>query len=242
MAKDWSPDSWRDRPIKQQPAWPDLDDLDRALKQIAGYPPLVFAGEARSLQAGLAKVAAGNAFLLQAATAPRSFADFSANRIRDTFRVILQMAVVLTIRWRRAGREGRPHRRAVRQAALADFEMVGDDEIPSFRGHIVNAEGATAAARVPTPSVSCRRTTSRRRPSTSAGFTKGGFAALDRVHAWNQEFVASRALRASATTSCGPGGSIVPSPSCGPRGWTPSQPEPARDRVLHPPRGSAALL
>jgi 3-deoxy-7-phosphoheptulonate synthase len=192
MAKDWSPESWRDRPIKQQPAWPDLDDLDRALKQISAYPPLVFAGEARSLQAGLAKVAAGNAFLLQAGDCAESFEDFSADNIREKLRVILQMAVVLTYSMgvpvvkvgRMAGQFAKPR--------SSDFERVGGDDIPSFRGHIVNAEGATAAARVPTP----ERLVQAYHQSASTlnlvrAFTKGGFAALDRVHAWNQEFVAS---------------------------------------------------
>ncbi len=192
MAKDWSPDSWRDRPIKQQPAWPDMADLDRALKQISAYPPLVFAGEARSLQASLAKVAAGNAFLLQAGDCAESFEDFSADNIREKLRVILQMAIVLTYSMgvpvvkvgRMAGQFAKPR--------SSDFERIGDDDIPSFRGHIVNAEGPTAAARVPTP----ERLVQAYHQSASTlnlvrAFTKGGFAALDRVHAWNQEFVAS---------------------------------------------------
>ncbi len=192
MAKDWSPDSWRVRPIKQQPDWPDIADLDRALKQISAYPPLVFAGEARSLQSGLAKVAAGNAFLLQAGDCAESFEDFSADNIREKLRVILQMAIVLTYSMgvpvvkvgRMAGQFAKPR--------SSDFERVGDDDIPSFRGHIVNAEGPTAAARVPTP----ERLVQAYHQSASTlnlvrAFTKGGFAALDRVHAWNQEFVAS---------------------------------------------------
>ncbi|MEO6652649.1 MAG: 3-deoxy-7-phosphoheptulonate synthase class II [Ilumatobacteraceae bacterium] len=192
MAKDWSPQSWRDRPIKQQPTWPDEADLDRALKQIAGYPPLVFAGEARSLQASLASVAAGNAFLLQAGDCAESFEDFSADNIREKLRVILQMAIVLTYSMgvpvvkvgRIAGQFAKPR--------SSDFEQIGDDEIPSFRGHIVNGEGATPAARVPTP----ERLVQAYHQSASTlnlvrAFTKGGFAALDRVHAWNQEFVAS---------------------------------------------------
>ncbi|MFW2332543.1 class II 3-deoxy-7-phosphoheptulonate synthase [Ilumatobacter sp.] len=192
MVKDWSPDSWRDRPIKQQPAWPDLADLDRALKQISAYPPLVFAGEARSLQTSLAKVAAGNAFLLQAGDCAESFEDFSADNIREKLRVILQMAIVLTYSMgvpvvkvgRMAGQFAKPR--------SADYERIGDDDIPSFRGHIVNAQGPTAAARVPTP----ERLVQAYHQSASTlnlvrAFTKGGFAALDRVHAWNQEFVAS---------------------------------------------------
>jgi 3-deoxy-7-phosphoheptulonate synthase len=192
MAKDWSPTSWRSHPIKQQPLWPDEADLDRALKQIAGFPPLVFAGEARSLQAGLAQVAAGNAFLLQAGDCAESFEDFSADSIREKLRVILQMAIVLTYSMgvpvmkvgRLAGQFAKPR--------SSDFETIDGDELPSFRGHIVNAEGATAAARVPTP----ERLVQAYHQSAATlnlvrAFTKGGFAALDRVHAWNQEFVAS---------------------------------------------------
>ncbi len=192
MAKHWSPDSWRDFPIKQQPRWPDEADLDRALKQIGAYPPLVFAGEARSLQAGLGQVAAGNAFLLQAGDCAESFEEFSADNIREKLRVILQMAIVLTYSMgvpvmkvgRLAGQFAKPR--------STDFEKIGDDEIPSFRGHIVNAPGTTAAARVPTP----ERLVQAYHQSAATlnlvrAFTKGGFAALDRVHAWNQEFVAS---------------------------------------------------
>lgn len=192
MAKDWSPDSWRGFPIKQQPTWPDDGDLDRALKQIAAYPPLVFAGEARSLQAGLAQVAAGNAFLLQAGDCAESFDEFSADNIREKLRVILQMAIVLTYSMgvpvmkvgRLAGQFAKPR--------SSDFETYGDLELPSFRGHIVNAEAPTEAGRVPSPD----RLVQAYHQSAATlnlvrAFTKGGFAALDRVHAWNQEFVAS---------------------------------------------------
>jgi 3-deoxy-7-phosphoheptulonate synthase len=172
--------------------WPDEADLDRALKQIQGYPPLVFAGEARSLQSGLAQVAAGNAFLLQAGDCAESFEDFSANSIREKLRVILQMAIVLTYSLgvpvvkvgRIAGQFAKPR--------SADFEQVGDEQIPAFRGHIVNDSAPTPAARVPT----AERLVQAYHQSASTlnlvrAFTKGGFAALDRVHAWTQEFVAS---------------------------------------------------
>ena len=151
MAKSWAPDCWRSFPIKQQPTWPDEADLDRALKQIRGYPPLVFAGEARSLQTGLAQVAAGNAFLLQAGDCAESFEDFSANNIREKLRVILQMAIVLTYSLGCAGRQGRPHRRPVRQAALVRLSSgSATTDLPAFRGHIVNDSRPPQAARVPT--------------------------------------------------------------------------------------------
>ncbi|MCB1148506.1 MAG: 3-deoxy-7-phosphoheptulonate synthase, partial [Leptospiraceae bacterium] len=151
MAKAWTPSSWQAFPASQQPDWPDLGDLDRALKQITSYPPLVFAGEARSLQSSLAQVAAGNAFLLQAGDCAESFEEFSANNIREKLRVILQMAVVLTYSLgvpvvkvgRIAGQFAKPR--------SSPFEKVGDRELPSFRGHIVNGDAATDAARVPTP-------------------------------------------------------------------------------------------
>ncbi len=192
MAKAWSPDSWYSFPIKQQPVWPDEADLDRALKQIGAYPPLVFAGEARKLQAGLAQVAAGNAFLLQAGDCAESFEEFTADNIREKLRVILQMAVVLTYSMgvpvmkvgRLAGQFAKPR--------SSDYEMIDGEEIQAFRGHIVNGDGATAAARIPQPD----RLVQAYHQSASTlnlvrAFTKGGFAALDRVHAWTQEFVAS---------------------------------------------------
>jgi 3-deoxy-7-phosphoheptulonate synthase len=192
MAKSWAPDSWRSFPIRQQPAWPDEADLDRALKQIRGYPPLVFAGEARSLQAGLAQVAAGNAFLLQAGDCAESFEDFTANNIREKLRVILQMAIVLTYSigvpvvkvGRIAGQFAKPR--------SAEYERIGEEDLPAFRGHIVNDVAPTHAARMPTP----ERLVQAYHQSASTlnllrAFTKGGFAALDRVHAWTQEFVSS---------------------------------------------------
>ncbi len=192
MSKDWTPQSWRDKPIRQQPHWPDADDLDRALKEIRGYPPLVFAGEARSLQSGLAQVAAGNAFLLQAGDCAESFEEFSADNIREKLKVILQMAIVLTYSagvpvmkvGRIAGQFAKPR--------SSDVERIGETEIPSFRGHIVNGEGPTESARVPSP----ERLVQAYHQSASTlnllrAFTKGGFAALDRVQSWNQEFVTS---------------------------------------------------
>ncbi len=192
MSTQWSPSSWRARPIKQQPAWPDASEYDRALKQIGSMPPLVFAGEARSLQSNLARVAAGNAFLLQAGDCAESFEEFSADNIREKLRVILQMAVVLTYSMgvpvvkvgRIAGQFAKPR--------SSDTENVGGLELPSFRGHIVNDAAPTEAARIPNPD----RLVQAYHQSASTlnlvrAFTKGGFAALDRVHAWNQEFVAS---------------------------------------------------
>ena len=151
VAQAWTPTSWQSRTAQQQPDWPDQGDLDRALKQISSYPPLVFAGEARSLQAALAQVSAGNAFLLQAGDCAESFEEFSAVNIREKLRVILQMAVVLTYSLgvpvvkvgRMAGQFAKPR--------SSPFETIGDLTLPSFRGHIVNDPTPTEAARVPDP-------------------------------------------------------------------------------------------
>ncbi len=192
MAKAWTPSSWQAFPAEQQPEWPDHGDLDRALKQIASYPPLVFAGEARSLQTTLGHVAAGNAFLLQAGDCAESFEEFSAVNIREKLRVILQMAVVLTYSLgvpvvkvgRIAGQFAKPR--------SSPFERVGQVDLPTFRGHIINDPNPTEAARVP----SADRLVQAYHQSASTlnllrAFTKGGFADLGRVHAWTQEFVAS---------------------------------------------------
>ena len=190
--KTWQPSSWRDHPADQQPDWPDLGSLDGVLKELGTYPPLVFAGEARALTDELAQVAAGEAFLLQAGDCAESFDAFSADAIRDKLKVILQMAVVLTYSsgvptvkvGRIAGQFAKPR--------SAGTETIDGVELPSFRGHIVNDIGFTAAARQPQP----ERLLQAYHQSSSTlnlvrAFTKGGFADLQRVHAWNQEFVAS---------------------------------------------------
>ena len=192
MARSWTPSSWQSCVAEQQPQWPDAAARDSALAQISAFPPLVFAGEARSLQASLAQVAAGNAFLLQAGDCAESFDEFSANNIREKLRVILQMAVVLTYSMgvpvvkvgRMAGQFAKPR--------SSPFEKIGDLELPSFRGHIVNDVHPNAEARIPDP----QRMVQAYHQSASTlnllrAFTKGGFADLNRVNAWTQEFVAS---------------------------------------------------
>ena len=178
----------------QQPNWPDTAHLDGALKQIASFPPLVFAGEARSLQAALGQVASGNAFLLQAGDCAESFEEFTAVNIREKLRVILQMAVMLTYSMgvpvvkvgRIAGQFAKPRSN--------DTEMVDGTELPVFRGHMVNDPIANLDARVPNP----QRLVQAYHQAASTlnlvrAFTKGGFADLNRVHSWNQEFVATSA-------------------------------------------------
>jgi 3-deoxy-7-phosphoheptulonate synthase len=190
----WTPQAWRDRTAEQQPDWPDPAALERVLKQLAQLPPLVFAGEARLLQGALAQVAEGRAFLLQAGDCAESFADFSADSIRDKLKVILQMAVVLTYGsgvhvvkvGRIAGQFAKPR--------SSPTERVGDLDLPSFRGHLVNDDAPTPEARVPDP----ERLISGYHQAASTlnllrAFTTGGFADLSQVHVWNQQFVASSA-------------------------------------------------
>ncbi|MGH9178343.1 MAG: class II 3-deoxy-7-phosphoheptulonate synthase [Acidimicrobiales bacterium] len=192
MERAWTPTSWRDFPAAQQPDWPDEAALERALKQLGSLPPLVFAGEARHLTASLAAAAEGKAFVLQAGDCAESFGDFSADAIRDKLKVILQMAVVLTYGagvpvvkvGRIAGQFAKPR--------SSPTELVGDTELPSFRGHIVNSDAPDLAARVADP----QRLIGAYHQSAATlnllrAFTKGGFADLSQVHVWNQQFVAS---------------------------------------------------
>ncbi|HVA03213.1 MAG TPA: 3-deoxy-7-phosphoheptulonate synthase class II [Acidimicrobiales bacterium] len=188
----WSPQRWRDLPAAQQPDWPDADGLDRVLKELGDLPPLVFAGEARTLTASLAEVAAGKAFLLQAGDCAESFAEFSADDIRDKLKVILQMAVVLTYGagvpalkvGRIAGQFAKPR--------SSPTERVGDVDLPAFRGHMVNDDAPDATARIADPS---RLIAAYHQAASTLNlvraFTKGGFADLSQVHIWNQQFVAS---------------------------------------------------
>ena len=188
---EWTPGSWRSREAEQQPDWPDPDAVDVVVERLRGLPPLVFAGESRSLGDALAEVAAGRAFLLQAGDCAESFDEFSAVAIREKLRVILQMAVVLTYAGglpvvkvgRIAGQFGKPR--------SGETEVVDGVELPSFRGHIVHGDGASVEERTPDPS----RMLAAYQQSASTlnllrAFTKGGFAHLTRVHAWNKEFVA----------------------------------------------------
>ena len=187
----WSPSSWRGRPALQQPEWPDPLAFDDAISRLTELPPLVFAGEMRNLTSALGEVSEGRAFLLQAGDCAESFDWFSADSIRDKLKVILQMAVVLTYgggkkvvkMGRIAGQFAKP-----RSSATED---VGGTLIPAFRGHIVNDDAPTAEARVADP----ERLLQAYHQSASTmnllrAFTKGGFADLNEVHTWNQQFVA----------------------------------------------------
>lgn len=192
MSSTWTPSSWRDRPVLQQPTWPDDDALERALDQVASFPPLVFAGEAQRLKGALATVGRGEAFLLQAGDCAESFRDFSADAIRDKLKVILQMAVVLTYAsglpvvkvGRIAGQFAKPR--------SSESEEMSGLKLPAFRGHAVNDNVFTEEARQPDP----ERLVQAYHQSAATlnllrAFTKGGFADLRQIHTWNQEFVAA---------------------------------------------------
>ncbi|MEE9290778.1 MAG: 3-deoxy-7-phosphoheptulonate synthase class II [Alphaproteobacteria bacterium] len=191
MASKWTPSSWREKPILQQPDWPDAAKLAEVEATLANYPPLVFAGEARNLTEQLARVADGKAFLLQGGDCAESFAEFHADNIRDTFRVLLQMAVVLTYgascpvvkMGRMAGQFAKPR--------TDDFETQDGVTLPSYRGDIVNSMDFTEEARTPDP----ERWLKAYAQSASTlnllrAFAQGGFADLHRVHRWNLGFVA----------------------------------------------------
>jgi 3-deoxy-7-phosphoheptulonate synthase len=188
----WSPSAWRHLEARHQPAWPDPAATEHAFGQLAGMPPLVFAGEARALRDALAEVAGGHAFLLQAGDCAESFQDFSAITIREKLKILLQMAAVLTFGaelpvvkvGRIAGQFTKPR--------SSPTELVNGVELPSFLGHMVNSELPTEEARTPDPERMVRGYHQAAATlNLVRAFTKGGFADLNRVHMWNQEFVAT---------------------------------------------------
>ncbi len=190
--REWSPASWRDRFADQQPDWPDGGRLEAAVEELRGFPPLVFAGEARTLTESLAEVCEGRAFLLHAGDCAESFDGFSANEIRDKLKIILQMAVVFTYSTgvpvvkvgRIAGQFAKP-----RSSPTETREGV---ELPSFRGHMVNEIGFDAESRAADPGRLVRAYhQSAATLNLLRAFTKGGFADLAKVHEWNLEFVSS---------------------------------------------------
>src|SRR6201996_9484521 len=191
----WNPDSWRDCPIRQVPTYPDTTKLQEMEARLRRYPPLVFAGEARRLKAHLAHAAEGKAFVLQGGDCAESFADFTANIIRDTFRVLLQMAVVLTFgaslpvvkMGRMAGQFAKPR--------SSDTETQGDVTLPSYRGDIVNGPEFTADARIPDPArMEFGYFQSASTLNLLRAFASGGYADLHEVHRWNLDFAARSPL------------------------------------------------
>ncbi|MBB5685863.1 class II 3-deoxy-7-phosphoheptulonate synthase [Sphingobium boeckii] len=190
MAAKWAPDSWTKHEARQLPNYPDAAALKDATNTLGNFPPLVFAGEARNLKADLAKVAEGKAFLLQGGDCAESFAEFHPNNIRDTFRVILQMAVVLTYAsklptiklGRMAGQFAKPR--------SADMEDIDGVSLPSYRGDIINDIAFEAAGRNPDP----QRMIKAYNQAASTlnllrAFAQGGYANLHQVHSWTHDFM-----------------------------------------------------
>ncbi len=189
MTQGWTKSTWRDRPRIQMPDYPDAAKLGTVEAQLQQYPPLVFAGEVRALKRKLCAAAKGEAFLLQGGDCAESFSEFSADSIRDTFKVMLQMAMVLTYGakvpvvkvGRMAGQFAKPR--------SAPTEVIGGQELPSYRGDIINGFDFTAEARIPDPSRMLQAYT-----QAAAGlnllraFSKGGYADMHRVHAWTLGF------------------------------------------------------
>ena len=195
MARPWTPDSWREFPIRQQPDWPDIAALNGVEETLSNYPPLVFAGEARRLKAQLGDVAEGRAFLLQGGDCAESFAEFHPDNIRDTFRVLLQMAVVLTYGANRPViKLGRMAGQFVKPRST-DTETVDGVELPSYRGDMVNAIEFTAEAREPNPDRLLRGyAQSASTLNLLRAFSQGGYADLHEVHRWNHSFIARSPL------------------------------------------------
>jgi 3-deoxy-7-phosphoheptulonate synthase len=188
----WSPSSWRSLEAAQQPSWPEPESVATVCETLRSLPPLVFTGEARALTGALAQVCAGRAFLLQAGDCVESFDGLSEDAIRDRLKIMLQMAAVLTYGTtqpvvkvgRIAGQFCKPRSSPV--------EQVGERELLSFRGHMVNGDAPTPQARTPDPTRMIRAYhQSAATLNLLRAFTKGGFADLNQVHAWNEEFVAA---------------------------------------------------
>ncbi len=191
MSDKWTPSSWREKPILQVPDYPDPDRLQAIEGRLATYPPLVFAGEARKLKSALGEVANGHGFLLQGGDCTESFAEHGADNIRDFFRVFLQMAVVLTYGskspvikvGRIAGQFAKPR--------STPTEKIGDKELPSYRGDIVNGIEFDEANRLPDPE---RQEMAYRQSAATLNllraFAQGGFANLEHVHRWTVANVA----------------------------------------------------
>lgn len=192
----WSARSWRDKPIEQQPKYSDPSQLQAVEQQLSQFPPLVFAEEIRALRNQLKNVCEGEGFLLQGGDCAESFSDFNAPKIRDTFKVILQMAIVMTFAGscpvtkvaRMAGQYAKPR--------SSDFETIGDLSLPSYRGDIINGSEFAEAARQPNPERMLKAYHhSAATMNLLRAFAQGGLANLHKVHKWNLSFIASNPLK-----------------------------------------------
>jgi len=187
---EWKPDSWQKLPIKQPPNYPNQEDVDDATDILSRKSPLVFAGEVRKLHEGLAKATMGNGFLLMGGDCAESFEEFNVDHIRDTFRVILQMALVLTFGGsmpvvkigRMAGQFAKPR--------SEPDEVIDGVALPSYRGDIINGEDFTPEARIHSPyRMVDAYHQSAQTLNLLRAFSTGGYADISRVHAWNLDFV-----------------------------------------------------
>ncbi|EAJ9403511.1 3-deoxy-7-phosphoheptulonate synthase class II [Campylobacter jejuni] len=196
----WTKNSWRNYPIKQQPIYPDQQEMNRVLARLEKLPPLVFAGEVRNLQKSLARVCKKEAFLLQGGDCAESFENFGAVNIRDMFKILLQMAIVLTFAGgcpvvkigRIAGQFAKPR--------SSDFEELNGISLPSYRGDIINGFEFSEQARIPDPH---RMLEAYYQSATTLnllrGFAKGGLADLHEVHRWNLGFLKKSELHKQYT-------------------------------------------
>ncbi|SUZ31405.1 Phospho-2-dehydro-3-deoxyheptonate aldolase [Roseibaca ekhonensis] len=189
MIQGWTKSSWRQKPRIQMPDYPDADALAQVEGRLSSYPPLVFAGEARALKRKLGAAARGEAFLLQGGDCAESFAEFNADSIRDTFKVLLQMAIVLTYGakvpvvkvGRMAGQFAKPR--------SSGMETVGGVELPSYRGDIINGFDFTPEARIPDPARMLQAYTQAAASlNLLRAFSTGGYADMHRVHSWTLGF------------------------------------------------------
>ncbi len=195
MVEKWTPESWRGKPVKQAPKYPDMLAVSDVEKRLKNFPPVVFAGEARRLKTSLAEVAEGGAFVLQGGDCAESFAEFHPDNIRDTFRVMLQMAVVLTFgaacpvvkMGRLAGQFAKPR--------SSDMETIGGVELPSYRGDMVNGMEFTVDARTPDPERMIQAyNQSAATLNLLRAFAQGGYANLQKVHQWMLDSVSGSPL------------------------------------------------
>ena len=191
----WTRASWREKPIKQQPTYTNQELLKNIEQELSKYPPLVFAGEVRQLKASLADVVAGKAFLLQGGDCAESFSEFNAVNIRDMFKVMLQMAVVLTFAGgcpivkvgRLAGQFAKPR--------SSDYEEMNGVKLPSYRGDIINDIEFTEDARIPNPKRMLKAyNQSAATMNLLRAFSRGGLADLHQVHKWTLGFVSASPL------------------------------------------------
>ena len=189
---EWTKKSWKNFEALQQPLWPDVEEYENAVEIIAKLPPLVFAGEIRAMKKDLAAASRGDAFLLMGGDCSEDFKNCTAPAIRETLKVILQMAVVLSY----AG--GKPVVKVGRMAGQyakprsADLETIDGVSLPSYRGDMVNSPAFTEEDRIPNPQNMVQGYhLSAATMNILRAFTKGGYGSLERVHAWNNEFVKS---------------------------------------------------